>query len=38
MKPCGGFRNNVGMNLEKVQREDLEGIFETQFSQQWREL
>jgi len=38
MKPCSGFRNNIGMKLEEVQREDLGWIYEAQFSEQWRDL
>ena len=38
MKPSSGFRKNGGMNLEEVQCEDLDWIYETRFSEQWRDL
>jgi hypothetical protein len=38
MKRCSGFRKKVGMNPEKVQRDDLDWIYATQFNEQWQDL
>ena len=38
MKTCSGFRSSVGKNPEGVRREDLDWIYATQFSEQWRDI